>query len=105
MVIDDILETYYKYRQNVLEKYENPKHMQVVIKMKPKTFLEITNDKEVKIFNNGIFYYIELLGRKTPIIIKNDLPENIEFIMQSRREYEREEQQELFNKFYKIFGD
>ena len=105
MLIDDILNTYYEYRNMIFEKYETPKHMQVVLRMTPKAFIEIRSNKELRIFNNYEFFYIELLGRKTPIIIENDLPENVEFIIQSQKDYERQEQQKLFNKFYRMFDE
>ena len=101
-MLDEIIEVYRKYRANILEEFKNPKHMQVVIRIKPEAFLKLRTE-EVRFYNNDEFYYIELLGRKTPIIIENDLPNNVEFIMQSQREYEREEEHKLFAKFYRMF--
>ena len=105
MIIDNIIETYYKYREMVIGEYKNPKHLQVVIKITPRAFTEIRAHENIVIFKNNGIFYIELLGRKTPIIIKDNLPNNVEFIMQSQIEYEREEQQKLFYKFNEMFNN
>ena len=84
-----------------MDKYESPRHLQVVILISPKAFTELMNEENI--YNNNFIYYVFLGGRKTPIIIRNDLPENVEFILKSRKDYEREEEEELLNKFYKMF--
>lgn len=96
-----IVESYYRYRENIIRNYENPKYLQVVIQMKPKTFFKLVN--ETTVFNTGEYYYVELCGRKTPIIINDKLEEQTEFIIQSRFDYERQEREKLMEKFYKMF--
>lgn len=102
MLSDEIVKAYYKYRENALEQLVNLEHLQVVIRIKPNAFLRLRAEG-VTFFNNNICHYIELLGRKTPIIIEDDLPKEVEFIMQSQKDYERQEQQKLLNKFYTMF--
>ena len=45
------------------------------------------------------------MRRKTPIVIRTDLPENVEFVIQSQKDYERQEQERLLDKFFRMFGD
>ena len=102
MLRDKIIEAYYKYRENALERLVNPAHLQVVIRIKPGEFLKLRAEG-VTFFYNNICHYIELLGRKTPIIIEDDLPKEVEFIMESQKDYEMHEQQKLLNRFYTMF--
>jgi hypothetical protein len=98
-----IVEAYSKYRENVIDNddYENPRYLQTVIQMQPKTFLKLK--LETQIFNDGKYFYVELYGRKTPIVITSDLEVDIEFIIQSRHDYERQEQEKLINRFHDMF--
>ena len=109
-MIDKIVETYFKYRQNLLNEYVHPENFNVVIRLLPEKFWELI--KEVG-ENNDYYerdteancFFIELAGRKTPIIIDDDLPKNTEFIIQSQKDYEREEQEKQLKRFLKMFGD
>lgn len=109
-MIDKILNTYFEYRQKLLDNYEHPENFNVVIRILPEKFWEII--KEVR-ENNSYYerdieancYFIEFAGRKTPLIIDKDLQKNTEFIIQSQRDYEREEQEKQFKRFLKMFGD
>ena len=103
MIKENIVEAYLKYRQTVLDKYEHPKNLQVVIIIKPEIFIKLLDEENI--YYDNFIHYIVLGGRKTPIIIKNDLPENVDFILQSRKDYERQEQEELLHTFFKMFGD
>ena len=105
-----IVNTYFEYRKQLLDNYAHPKNFNVVIRIKPENFWDLV--KEIQKYNTYFerdieaqCHFIELAGRKTPIIIDNELPENTEFIIQSQKDYEREENEKQFKKFLKMFGD
>lgn len=110
MIRDKIVETYFEYRKALLDNYAHPENFNVVIRIHPEKFFDLI--KEIQ-ENNTYFerdveagcHFIALAGRKTPIIIDNDLPENTEFIIQSQKDYEREEQEKQLKKFFKMFGE
>jgi hypothetical protein len=101
---EKIIDAYIEYRKTLLDKFENPKHLRVVILMLPEAFCKLRAEGTT-IYNDNFIYFIYLAGRKTPIIIRNDLPENTIFIIQSQSDYERKEKEELLLRFYKMFGD
>ena len=110
MIKDEIIEAYYRYRQMILDNYENPKHLNVVIRIKPEKFITLLEElgKEHIYLERDIeigCHFIELAGRKTPIIIDDKLSEFTDFLIQSQRAYERQEQEEQLERFYKMFGD
>lgn len=100
---EKIIDAYMEYRSSLIDRFENPKHLQIVIIMSPKAFCELRAEEHI--YCDDFIYFVYLAGGKTPIIINNDLPENTEFIIQSQSDYERKEKEELLMKFYKMFGD
>ncbi len=106
MTKNDIIEAYYKYRQNIINRYENPEYLQVVIIITPKAMSELlAGERYIECNPKDDCYYTSMFGRKTPIIIRADLPENVEFVIQSQKDYERQEQERLLDKFFRMFGD
>ena len=106
MIRNDIIEAYYKYRQNIINRYENPKYLQVVIIISPKGMSELLDEERyIECNAKDDCHYTSMFGRKTPIIIRTDLPENVEFVIQSQKDYERQEQERLLDKFFRMFGD
>lgn len=105
MIKNEIIEAYYKYRQNIIEKYENPKYLQVVIIITPKGMSQLLDEERyIERDIKADCHYTSMFGKKTPIIIRNDLPENVEFIIQAQKDYERQEQERLLDKFFRMFG-
>lgn len=105
MIKNEIIEAYYKYRQNIIEKYENPKYLQVVIIITPKGMSQLLDEERyIERDIKAECHYTSMFGIKTPIIIRNDLPENVEFIIQAQKDYERQEQKRLLDKFFRMFG-
>lgn len=102
-MLDKIYDTYTQYRFDILDRFENPKHLQVVIRITPEAYNKLR--LEDTIYNDGYIHYITLGGKKTPLIISTDLPENVEFIIQSRADFERQEQEELLTRHFKMFGN
>lgn len=110
MIKDKIVKVYFDYRRTLLDIYENPENFNVVIKIRPERFFDLINEisKDNTYIERDIeaeCHFIELAGRKTPVIIDNDLPETTEFIIQSQKDYEREEHEKQLKKFFKMFGD
>lgn len=101
---EEIVKTYYEYYDKILSSNYHPTgYLQVVIKMKPKAFFELIDSGRT--FRDEECCYMELAGFKTPILLEEDLPENVEFVMESRKEYERKEQEELLQKWFRMFGN
>lgn len=97
---DKIIEAYIKIRQNMIENYE--KDLQVVIEISPKAMCKLRAEVHM-ILTEDFIYLIELYGGKTPVVIKQDLPENVDFIISTRRDYERREREELMKKMFRMF--
>lgn len=101
---EKIIDTYYEYRQKIIERYEDPKHLKVVIIMRPESMQELIKEERFVDFGPEV-YYTSMIGKKTPIVIRTDLPEDVEFAIQSQAEYEKQEKMKLLDKFYDMFGD
>lgn len=103
-----LTEAYIKYRQNILDNYESVSHLNVIIIIHPRTMSELEAE-ERRLFRVNIpdeyLAFVELCGMKTPVIIDDRLPDNIEFMIKSQKDYEREEIEKLYNKFNKIFKE
>lgn len=97
-----ITESYREYRQMILDSFINAENLNVVIIMKPKTFIQLKREEEIYNYDN--MYFVYLCGRKTPIVIENNLPDETEFIIESQAEYERKEQNKLLEKMNKMFN-
>lgn len=109
-MLDKIVKTYFDYRTNLLDNYINPENFNVVIRISPEKFWELICElnKTNTYYERNMeaeCHFIELAGRKTPLIIDNDLPQDTEFIIQSQKDYEREETERQLKKFFKMFGD
>ena len=105
MIRNDIIEAYYKYRQNIINRFQNPKYLQVVIIISPKGMSQLMDEeKYIESDSRADCHFTSMFGRKTPIIIRQDLPENVEFVIQGQEEYERQEQERLLDKFFRMFG-
>ena len=110
MIRNKIVEAYFDYRKNLLDNYENPQNFNVIIRISPEKFFNLMGElsKDNVIIERDIeaeCHFINLAGRKTPIIIDNDLPKETEFIIQSQKDYERVEHEKQLHKFFKMFGD
>ena len=79
--------------------------LNVVIKIQPKIFSELLSELHGEIGRtiDNDCYFISLCGRKTPILITRELPEQVEFQMMTQRDYERQEKEMLMTKFNQMF--
>ena len=84
MIRDKIVETYINYLKTTKE--ENPN---LVILLKPKT-IAILKEETMKYATNSTtkIYNVQLFGNEIPLIVKNNTPEDVEFIVMSRKDYE-----------------
>jgi len=105
-MINEIYESYMKYRAEVLSNYYPMDYMKVVIIMPPQKWMEL----EVELCKDHIMWgrgkncrYISLAGDKTPVIIDDKLPQGTEFQIISQRDYERLEQEKLIKKMREMF--
>lgn len=84
-------------------------NMQVVITISPKAYHELKAEAYdlIEYINTNYIdeiHFINLCGEKTPIIIDNTLPENVEFAIQYRKDYERIEKEKMMQRFIKMFN-
>ena len=106
MIKNDIIDAYFKYRQNIIDRFQDPIHLQVVIIISPKAMSQLMDEeKYIEIDGKADCYYTSMFGRRTPIVIRNDLPENVELVIQSQADYERQEKEKLLDKFERMFGN
>ena len=102
---DKICEAYVNLRRKCFD-YGFGGNFEVVIKMSHKAFYEfmaeysyIYKDSECECF------HIQLFGFNTPIILDNELPKEVEFQIQERKAYEKEEEAKLFTRLNKMFEE
>ena len=106
MIKNDIINAYYEYRDNIIRRFQDPIHLQVVIIISPKGMSQLMDEeKYIKIDGKADCYYTSMFARRTPIVVRNDLPENVEFVIQSQSEYERQEKEKLLDKFMRMFEE
>lgn len=84
--------------------------VQVIIKMRGGSYVKFMseNDNEVRTYfldELPEFTFVDLCGLRTPIVIDNTIPDDIEFVMQLKEDYVRIAFQELNNKLNKMFGE
>ena len=77
----------------------------VVILMRHNTFKKlIENDSSLVRYVRDIdCMFINLFGGNTPIILTEELPENVLFQIMTQKDYERIEKEKLIEKFNKMF--
>lgn len=102
----ELREKYYEH--NSLGRY-NRDDLQVVITISPRGYHELRAEANelIEYINTDYIeniHFINLCGEKTPIIIDGSLPENVEFTIQYRKDYERIEKEKMMQKFIKMFN-
>lgn len=81
------------------------KRFNVIVIMQPKVVHELIEELPYGIQRDidAGCYFIELCGHKTPLLISNELQEQIEFQIMTQEDYERMEKEKMFKKFDKMF--
>lgn len=111
-MIDKILKEYYSMKRDYHSKIyyeEEYKPMQVVIIISPKAYYKLIAEAYKEIFyinidNINNISFILLSGNKTPIIVEDNLPKDVDFIIQYKEDYERLEKEKLLNKLANMFN-
>lgn len=112
LMINKIKDAYFEYRENIIKNNYKLNKLKIVIRINPEKFYKLIGETllhyekiiiEEK-YENEI-YYINLLGLRIPILIEDDLPKKIEFIIQSQDDYKKEAYEKILKKFYKMFNE
>ena len=117
-----------KMKEKIIEAYKNladklpemgyEDKVRVIIKMRRGAFYELLSENKGHDFVENrvelplVFQLkdypdvsiVRLYGIQTPIIVVDDIPEDIDFVMQLKEDYVRIAFQELSNKLNKMFG-
>ena len=81
----------------------------IVLISSPKYYCEVlrgTYNEEIRYIKSDYNYrieYFEIIGLKVPVIISDELPENVEYSLMLSKDYERLEKEKLYNKLYAMF--
>lgn len=109
-MIENLCEAVYKMYSDYSRDRYTAKEPQIVLLCSPKTYCEIrgTYYEKIRYEKNSRKYDIPILyiiGIKVPVIIRRDMPENVEFQIMYREDYERLKQEELFKEFMEMWSD
>lgn len=109
---EKIFKAYLDLAEKYLANNYYDEKVMVVIRMNPSAFSQMMarerNDYTIGTdwipggFDDVLF--VNLCGIKMPMILDNSVPEDIGFILQHRKDYERLEIQKLHDRFYKMFN-
>ena len=106
MKIDDLVDAVWE----MIKKWEGSHYNQpeIVMLCSPKYYCELRemyNDKicYVKSDFNYQIEFLNIIGLKVPVVIRNDMPKNVEYTLMFREDYERQEKEELYRKLYNMF--
>ena len=102
-VMNNIINAYFELRTKLEESMFV--ELNVVIKIQPKIFSELLSELhgDIRRSIDNDCYFINLCGRKTPILITRELPEEVEFQMMTQKDYERQEKEKLITQFNQMF--
>lgn len=114
---EKIIEAYKNLADKLPEMgYNEP--VRVIVKMQQKAFYELLSENKrdniledytdmplvFQLNDYPDVYIVRLFGIQTPIIMVDDIPEDIDFVMQLREDYERDAHADLSTKLFKMFG-
>lgn len=103
-VIYNLVDAYVKLRSKI--EIHALRRFNVVVIMKPEIFNELRYETpEITTYRDKEFecYFIYLCGIKTPLLINYELPEEVEFQVMTQHDYERLEQEKLYERFNNMF--
>lgn len=103
-MIENLCETVYKMYSDYSRDRYTAIVPQLVMLCSPECYCRIRGELSDKIRyeRNSKNYNIPILyinGIRVPVVIRGDMPKNVEFTIMYRENYERQEQEELFKKF------
>lgn len=103
-MIENLCEAVYKmYNGYSRDKY-TAKEPQLVMLCSPKCYYEIREEMSDKIrYERNLKEYgipiLYIIGIKVPVVLRKDMPEDIQFQIMYRENYERLEKEEMYRKF------
>lgn len=103
-MIENLCETVYKMYSDYSRDRYTAKEPQLVMLCSPECYCRIRGElsdkiryeRDLKNYNIPILY---IIGIKVPVVIRRDMPKNVEFTIMYRENYERQEQEEMFKRF------
>lgn len=103
-MIENLCETVYKMYSDYSRDRYTAKEPQLVMLCSPECYYRIRGElsnkiryeRDLKNYNIPILY---IIGIKVPVVIRRDMPKNVEFTIMYRENYERQEQEEMFKRF------
>ena len=103
-MIENLCEAVYKMYSDYSRDRYTAKEPQLVMLCSPKCYHEIRGELSDKIqYERNLKGYdipiLYIIGIKVPVIIRRDMPEEVEFQIMYRENYERQEQEEMFKRF------
>ena len=103
-MIEDIVKAYDKYQSKVKNAPQD--FIDCVLVLNPESDLILIQECRDKIFFNLYtdVKRLEIFGKEIPIIVDEQLPKNVNFLIKSRAEYERQEQEKLYKRIEEMFG-
>ena len=109
MIKNEIVKAYDEYKENI-KRFQDPIQEQdpaVVILITPNALAKLMCERkyDIRIDVKANCYFTSMFGKRTPIVIRWDLPGNVKFVIQGQAEYQRQEKEMLLDKFKRMFED
>lgn len=102
-MIEDIVKAYNKYQSKVKNAPQD--FIDCVLVLNPESYMILIQECRDKMFFNLYtdVERLEIFGEDVPIIVDEQLSENVKFLILSRAEYERQEQEKLYKRIEEMF--
>lgn len=104
MIKDRIIEVYKKIMDEYHVNHSVLSKPEAVIKISPDSFIKLVEEDCGMIVRDSYTRYLVVCGMMLPLIVANDIPEDVMCIIQTREDYERLERMELEEKFIRMWG-
>lgn len=107
-MIDSLCENVYKMTIKWNEEHFIRENPEIVMLCTPKTYCEIRKEMSDRIqYERELREYgipiLTIIGIRVPVVIRNDMPKNVEYQLMFRKDYERLEQEEMYKKLLAMF--
>ena len=107
-MIENLCETVYKMYSDYSKDRYTAKEPQLVLLCSPECYCRIRGELSDKIryerdLKNYNIPILDIIGIKVPVVIRRDMPKNVEFTIMYRENYERQEQEEMFKRFMNMW--
>lgn len=109
-MIDSLYDAVYKMTKIHNETYAGLKRCELVMMCPHKIYAEIRGTMSDKIFYvrdvpNYQIPILQICGINIPVILRYDMPNNVDFQLMYRKDYERLEQEEMYKKLIAMFNE